>query len=144
MAHVNRPNERRNELSGRITVAAPEKRTYEGILFQSAHEMEAYRGFRALEKSGAIRKLERQVPFALYAYVPGDYDQNLVQYRSPIQKQVSKYVADFVITELDGTVRIYDSKAWDVRKQKFVYTEMYTLKKKWMMACHPHLRIVEI
>ena len=122
-------------MSGRIKVAPPEQRTYEGILFQSKKEMEAYRGFRALEKSGAIRKLERQVVFPLFAYVLREGSRCAT---------VAKYIADFVVTELDGTVRIYDSKAWDVRKQKFVYTEMYTLKKKWFGACYPHLRIVEI
>ena len=130
-------------MGGRINVAPPEQRTHEGIVFHSKKEMEAYCGFRALEKSGAIRKLERQVPFVLYASIPPGV-RGTVETYATIPVAVSKYVADFVITELDGTVRIYDSKAWDVRKQKFVYTEMYTLKKKWFHACFPHLRIVEI
>ena len=111
-------------MAARIKVAAAEDRTADGIVFHSKREMQAYCGFRALEKSGQIKKLNRQVAFPLLAYCEG----------KPVR--ISEYRADFVITELDGTVRVYDSKGFR--------TEMFKLKKKWFGWCYPHLRIVEI
>ena len=109
-------------MPARIKVASAEQRTADGIVFHSKREMQAYCGFRALEKSGQIKSLKLQVPFYLLAG------------GTPVV--VAKYVADFVVTELDGTVRVYDVKGYS--------TEMYRLKKKWFHACYPDLRIVEI
>lgn len=117
-------------MTARIRVAPKEERTADGILFDSRREMQHYLQFRALEKSGAIAKLELQVQFVLWAHsgVLGTTDQ--------IITPVAKYIADFVVTEKDGTRRVYDSKGHK--------TEIYRLKKKWFEACYPDLRIVEI
>ena len=111
-------------MSGRIRVSPPEQRTYEGIIFHSAREMNAYIGFRIIEKSGQIAKLERQVPFPLLAWSPS----------GPVK--VSKLILDFRITETDGTQRLYESKGF--------VTEVYRMKKKLFEANYPDMRIVEI
>ena len=111
-------------MAARIKVAPAEERTAEGIVFHSKREMQAYCGFRALEKSGQIKSLMIQVAFPLLAYCEGK------------AVRISEYRADFVVQELDGTVRVYDSKGF--------HTEMYKLKKKIFGWNYPHLRIVEI
>ncbi len=110
---------------GKYGVGIPERRTFEGIVFHSIRECDAYRGFRMLEKSGQITKLAIQQEFALYAW-------SLKNGAVP----VGKYIADFVVTELDGTKRIYESKG--------VRTPEYKLKFKLFHANYPDLRIVEI
>ncbi len=113
---------------GKYGVGIPERRTFEGIVFHSIRECDAYRGFRMLEKSGQIKKLERQVKFRLLAarLVLGIWTA----------VEVSSYIADFVVTELDGTKRIYESKG--------VRTPEYKLKFKLFHANYPDLRIVEM
>ena len=114
-------------MSGRIRVAPAEERTVDGIVFASKREMGHYLQFRALERSGAILKLERQVPFQLFA----------AQLGSDIKAvPVAKYVADFVVTEKDGTKGIFDSKGFR--------TEVYKIKKKLFEACYVNQRIVEL
>ena len=116
---------------GRYKVAPKEERTWNGITFHSAREMENHIKFDALLRAGQIAKLERQVPFLLYAAIPdpalaGSY------WRTPI----SRYIADHVVTELDGSVTIYETKGHK--------TAAYRLAKKWFAVCHPHLEIIEI
>lgn len=105
---------------GRIQVANKEERTYDGIVFHSKREMVAYISFKSLAQAGAIAKVEMQVPYPLIV--------NGVL--------VTTWVADFVVTELDGRVDIYDSKGWS--------TPEYKIKKKLFEAIHAPWRIVEI
>ncbi len=77
-------------------------------------------------------KVELQKPFRLYAFYnvdgePGPCLQKIF---------VCTYEADFVVTEKDGTLRVYDAKGHR--------TAMYILKKKLFEANYPTLRIVEI
>ncbi len=116
-------------MPGRYKVALAEDRTCEGIVFHSKREMMHYQQFRILEKSGLIKKLERQVAFPLLAArIRPDGTVEAVP--------VSKYVADHVVTENDGTKRIYDSKGHR--------TAEYRRSKKWFEVCYPTLRIVEL
>ncbi len=118
--------------NGKYGVSSAEDRTFEGIIFHSRREMEAYRGFRILEKAGKIAKLERQVAFPLLAA-----RLEAVPHGSLVDAvPVAKYLADFVVTELDGTKRIYETKG--------VATAVYKLKKKLFEANYRDLRIVEI
>ena len=98
----------------------------DGIMFHSKKEAADYANFALLLKNGKIANLERQVSFRLFAWAP----------QPTVVSGVAKYIADFVVTELDGTKRIYDSKGYS--------TPMYKLKKKIFEANYPHLRIVEI
>jgi hypothetical protein len=115
-------------MAGRYRVAKKEDRTCDGIVFMSKHEMEAYQAFRILEKHRAIAKLELQVAYPLYAAKPKpDGTFEAVQF--------SKYVADFRVTENDGTIRIYDAKGHA--------TAEYKRSKKVFEINYPQLRIVE-
>lgn len=118
-------------MAGRYKVAAKENRTSDdGIVFHSRREMLCYvNQFRPLMRSGI--KVELQKPYLLFAcggmaLGPGGL--------FPVP--VGKYIADFVVTENEGTVRVYDAKGHA--------TETYKLKKKIFEACYPYLHIVEI
>ncbi len=113
---------------GKYGVSPAKKRTLDNVTFHSQREMLAYRGFRALLDSGGIKSLELQVPYVLYAAQAGAFNPELVP--------VGKLIVDFKVTELDGTVRIYESKG--------MATQTYKLKRKLFEACYPHLRLVEI
>ena len=106
----------------------------DGIVFDSKREAAAYQNFRALKRCGAIKELLIQEPFTLFASEVGEYVNASGQQYPAVS--VGKYIADFVVIEKDGTVRVYDAKG--------VQTPVYKLKKKLFEACYPHLRIVEI
>lgn len=76
-------------------VAAREDRTAQGTTFASKREMEAFLGLQRLEKAGAIRDLQCQVPF-----------QWEVVYRANGKEYVKKekYIADFTYWEGDEFV----------------------------------------
>ena len=120
---------------GRYRVAPKEDRIWNGIVFHSREEMWHHIDFDALLRAGKILKLERQVPYPLYAAADELKSAMLsipVYYRRPI----SKYVADHVVTELDGEIRIYETKGHK--------TAAYKLSKKWFCVCHPDKEIIEI
>jgi len=110
---------------GRIRVSAPEERTADGIVFASKHEMVVYRYWKALERSGVIRDMRRQVPFHLFAVDPVSGKQTMI----------CRYVADFVFFDADGKRVVVDAKG--------MRTEVYKLKCKWFAACYGQ-RIVEM
>ena len=115
---------------GRYKVAPKSERTWNGIVFHSKEEMNHHIDFDALLRAGKILKLERQVPFPLYAARP---------YGSAAffdRVQVSHYRADHVVTELDGEITIYETKGHR--------SAGYKLAKRWFKVCHPHLEIIEI
>ena len=116
---------------GRYKVAPKAERTWNGIVFHSAREMENHIKFDALLRAGQILKLERQVPFTLFA--AKQLDGYFVQYSAV---PISKYLADHVVTELDGSVTIYETKGHK--------TAAYKLAKKWFLVCYSHLEIIEI
>lgn len=107
-------------MSGRIKVAPAEDRTYQGIAFHSKREMFDFIKLAALERSGIVTELKRQVPFPIVV-------NGII---------VCKWVADFTCLDLKGQIQVYDSKG--------MRTEMYKLKSKLFHACYPHLRIVEL
>jgi len=116
-------------MAGRYKVGAKEARTADGITFDSVREKDAYLGFSILEKHRAIAKLELQVKFPLWAAQPQkDGSWKPVQFGT--------WTCDFLVTELDGTVRIYDSKG--ARTREFIRA-----KKIWEIN-YPDLRIVEV
>ena len=126
----------REHKPGRYKVAPRAERTWNGITFHSKEEMQHHIDFDALLRGGKILKLERQVPYPLYAarpvYAAQPIHSNMVYERV----QISKYVADHVVTELDGSVKIYETKGHR--------SAGYQLAKKWFGVCYPHLEIIEI
>ena len=120
---------------GRYKVAPKSERTWNGIVFHSKEEMQHHIDFDALLRAGKILKLERQVPFPLFAAKQlrwkDGYDLNCYN-----AVPVSKYIADHVVTELDGSVTIYETKGHR--------SASYKLAKKWFGVCYSHLEIIEI
>ena len=97
-----------------------EKRTYNGIKFDSVAEMKRYIVLSDMEKHGEISNLRMQVPFEL---LPGFTINGHKQ-------RAIKYVADFVYTDPDGKEHIEDVKG--------VETKEYCIKRK-LMAYQGHL-----
>jgi len=79
----------------------------DGIKFQSRREARVYQNLKLMEKSGAVVKFERQVP-----------------YRFEGNGARITYRADFVITFADGHVEVWDAKGYP--------NDTYPLKKKLM------------
>ena len=115
---------------GRYKVAPKAERTWNGIVFHSKEEMNHHIDFDALLRAGKIAKLERQVPYLLFAAKP------LAGSQVTFAVAVSKYLADHVVTELDGSVTIYETKGHR--------SAAYKLAKKWFLVCHPDKEIIEI
>lgn len=93
------------------------KVTIDGITFDSKAEARYYQRLKLLQKSGEIKKFDRQVPFEL---VP--------KYISPGSGKTVrsvKYVVDFVITYSDGRQEIIDVKGTE--------TSVFKLKAKLFM-----------
>lgn len=75
---------------------------------EGKHGIEYY----LMEEKGLIAKVERQVEYVLHAGV--------------------KYRADFLITHLDGSLEVVDSKG--------VETEVFRIKRKLFIADYPHIK----
>ena len=123
---------------GRYKVAPKSERTWNGITFHSKREMENHIKFDALRKGGKILKLERQVPYPLFAAKPVRLMQTIAGdwVRCGEAVTVSKYIADHVTIELDGKEKIYETKGHR--------SAGYKLAKKWFGVCYSHLEIIEI
>lgn len=106
-------------------VASKEDRTYDGIVFHSKHEMNQYLYLKALERSGVLKELKRQVRFALHA-------MNL-KGESGV---VGHYVADFTALDREDQLSIYDAKGYKT-------TEYKRTKKHFEWEYWP-LRIIEL
>lgn len=117
---------------GRIRVCAPEDRTADGIVFDSGHEMGVYLQFKSLVNAGTFREMRLQVPFPIFVTDPHG-----------TKVEVFKWIADFVVIDRDGRESVYDAKAWDVKKEKFLYTDVYRLKKRAVEAQYG-IRILEV
>lgn len=86
------------------------KTTIDGITFDSKKESKRYLQLKAMEKVGAISKLQLQVPFVLIE--KSSYGRSI------------KYVADFVYYNKNGSKVVEDVKG--------VQTPVYKLKKRLM------------
>lgn len=99
----------------KYNVAAKERRTADGIVFDSRKEMLRYQELKALKASGSVLYFLRQVPFDL----PGG----------------TKYRADFVVFWCDDDVTIEDVKGHR--------TAAYKRAKKQVEALYP-VEILEV
>lgn len=100
-----------------------EKTVVDGIKFDSKKEAEYYIQLKLLKKAGEIRDIGLQPKFELQ---PG-FEKNGVKYQ-PIT-----YIADFVITNNDGTTEIVDVKG--------VKTQVFKIKKKLFEYMYPDLSL---
>ncbi len=96
------------------------KVTVDGITFDSKREAERYGELRLLQKSGAIRMLQRQYSFRLE--VNG--------------MLICVYRSDFTYEERVKAVVPGLRWRWVVEDVKGVLTPVYRLKKKLMVAIH--------
>lgn len=113
---------------------------YNGIVFDSVHEMERYKELLLLERAGEISNLKLQVKFEL---IPEQREQSTEIYkRGPkagqfkpgkIVEKSCVYIADFVYIR-NGQRIVEDAKG--------MKTKEYRLKKKLLLYRHG-IRIVE-
>lgn len=102
-----------------------EKRTYDGIVFDSAGEMRMYRDYLLpLKEQGQITDIQRQVEYVLQ-----EGFHTLTGYIRPII-----YVADFVVTADNGSITVFDFKGMPDAVAK--------LKRKMFIKCYPGLTLV--
>ncbi|MEL3905552.1 MAG: DUF1064 domain-containing protein [Treponema sp.] len=102
-------------------VANKERRTADGITFDSMAEMNRYLELKALEKAGAITNLELQPKFLL---IPKTEKGGRAVY----------YKADFKY-RMNGKTVYEDVKG--------VLTEVYKLKKKLLLWKYPDIWFIE-
>lgn len=113
----------------------------DGIVFDSVREARRYKELKALEATGALRDLQRQVKYTL---IPEQRDFcNEIYTRGKnkgcfkpgklLEKECS-YIADFVYVR-DGKTIVEDTKGFR--------TEAYKIKRKLMLKVHG-IRINEV
>ncbi len=94
-----------------------EKRTYEGFCYDSVMEMKMYRDFiQPKLESGEYKNCEKQVVFSL---------QNGFNHNGKRILPIT-YIADFVVTEADGHIIVFDCKGRpdnvaNIKKKLFYY-----------------------
>ncbi|MEK9907693.1 MAG: DUF1064 domain-containing protein [Aquiluna sp.] len=99
----------------------------DGITFDSRKEGNHYNTLKTLEKSGKISNLQTHVT---YRFIYNNV-------------KIGSYVADFTYIDEDNNFRVEDVKGWDKKKQKFITTAMYNIKKKMMKAFY-NIDVVEV
>lgn len=100
-----------------------QKTMVDGIKFDSKKEAEYYCQLKLLKQAGEIRDIGLQQKYTLQ---PG-FEKNGVKYQ-PIT-----YIADFVITNNDGTTEVVDIKG--------VETQVFKIKKKLFEYMYPDLNL---
>lgn len=102
------------------------KTTVDGIRFDSRAESVYYSNLKILKRAKQIKDFECQPVFVL---VP-PFRKNGKHFRG------IKYVADFKVTHLDGSIEIVDVKGFK--------TDGYRLKKQLFESLYPDLTINEV
>lgn len=100
-----------------------QKTVVDGIEFDSKKEAEYYCQLKLLKKAGEIKDIGLQPRFELQPA----FEKNGVKYR-PIT-----YIADFVITNNDGTTEIVDVKGAE--------TQVFKIKQKLFEYMYPDLSL---
>ena len=111
------------ELTDRRSKYNNQKTVVDGIEFDSKKEAEYYCQLKLLKKAGEIKDIGLQPRFELQPA----FEKNGVKYR-PIT-----YIADFVITNNDGTTEIVDVKG--------VETQVFKIKQKLFEYMYPDLSL---
>lgn len=100
------------------------KTEVDGIKFDSKKEAEYYKKYKSFLDTGAIAKLELQVPFKYeIQYLAND----------KIHKTVGRYIADFVITYNSGEVEVIDVKGFrtaEYKRKKKIIKKLYGIEIK--------------
>jgi hypothetical protein len=109
-----------------VTKYKARKTTVDNIQFDSAAEARYYVELKLLKRAKKIKDFERQPVFVLVE----PFKKNGKKYRG------TKYKADFLVTNLDGSQEVVDVKG--------VLTPVYRLKKTLFESKYPHLTIKEV
>lgn len=104
-----------------------EKRTYDGVTFDSVLEMKYYRDYVCpKEESGEIKKCEMQIPYEL---------QPNFKHDNKTVKAIT-YVADFVLEYADGHTEVIDVKGCPdttaLLKRKLFWFRYPDVAYRWM------------
>jgi Protein of unknown function (DUF1064) len=99
------------------------KISYEGIGFDSVHEMRCYQRLQGMLTTGVITGIKRQVKYVLIPASKGKQERSLV--------------VDFVVTHTDGHEEIIEAKSKPTR------TRVYLLKKRLFEERYPGVRFSE-
>lgn len=106
---------------------------WEGMVFDSTKEYEYYLYLLQQLRENKILGVERQVSFEIIPPVMETYvktfKRKLDEVREKCIQPAVHYIADFVVTSLDGKKQVIDVKSEITRKDK-----VYILKKKMMLA----------
>jgi len=100
-----------------------QKTIVDGIEFDSKKEADYYCRLRLLKKAGEIKDIGLQQKYILQ---PG-FEKNGIKYQPIV------YIADFVITNNDGTTEVIDTKG--------VETQVFRIKKKLFEYVYPELEL---
>ena len=101
----------------------------DGIKFDSKKEAEYYYQLKLLKQAGKIKDYRLQQRYELQPA----FKKNGKKYRA------ITYIADFVITNNDGTTEVVD-----VKSSKTFKTQVYRIKKKMFEYKYPELTIKEV
>ena len=115
---------------------------WNGLTFDSRHEMERYKDLYFLQKAGDIKNLRTQVAFML---IPEQRETSHELYKAGPHKGEKKpgkllerkceYIADFVYLDNNGELVVEDAKG--------MHTKEYLIKRKLMLYMHK-IKIVEV
>jgi len=108
-------------------VSSKEKRTYDGIVFDSMAEKDRYIHLKNREKSGNISELKLQTPFTIL--------QNFTNNRGKKIRGI-KYYADFTYKDKDGVMIAEDVKG--------ALTSDYIMKSKYFQFLYPDYLFEEV
>src|SRR5690554_2149342 len=106
-----------------------QKTMVDGIKFDSKKEAEYYCNLKILKQAGKIKDYRLQPKYELQPA----FKKNGKKYRA------ITYIADFVITNNDGTTEVVD-----VKSSKTFKTQVYRIKKKMFEYKYPELTIKEV
>lgn len=110
----------------RIRVSPKEKRTVDGIVFDSMREAARYVELKALKRLGIISELELQPEYEL---IPA------FKYRGKRERSI-KYRADFRYRDENGAEIVEDVKGHK--------TDVYKLKRKMLLHKYPDINFQEV
>lgn len=101
----------------------------DGITFDSKKEGNHYNTLKTLEKSGKISNLQTHVKY------PFIYNN----------VRIGTLIVDFTYVDEENNREfcVVDVKGWDKKKQKFITTAMYNIKKKMMKAFY-NIEVIEV
>ena len=107
---------------------------YQGIVFDSAKERDRYIVLQSRQAQGLISDLQHQVKYVVIPQLSRLENIALKTKTKTVKKVLfpeTKYIADFVYTDIDGKQVVED-----VKGAKIMITPEFKLKQKLMLHVH--------